>query len=336
MMNRFNEDISGKLITYFQQKLGVREHHTGWWRQGTCPECGKEKKFGINILMNRSNCFSCAYRPRPFNLMLKLEGLKTYREGYNFLKAFDSTFYTESKIELLETKQTELPESFRLLSLGNSNVAKIARRYMENRGFNIFNLTMKGVGYCTQGRYAFRIIIPFYERGALVYFNAREFINTGQSHLNPGTDEFGIGKAMLMYNADALYIYRRVYLVESAINALTLGDRAFTIGGKISSDYQVSDILKSPCREVVIILDPDAEYEALKLGMTLVNHKRVKVILLPKIKSKKDPEKFLDINNLGKKRVMEIVHKTPWQSHLDLYKVFINTPKPIHAIYEEA
>lgn len=333
-MSKYNQDVTGKLITYFQQKLGVREHHTGWFRQGTCPECGKEKKFGINVLMNRTNCFSCAYRPRPFNLMLRLEGLKTYVEGYNFLKAFDAATYVDKEIDLLKTKKTELPESFRLLSIGTNQVSNLARAYMRSRGFNIFNLTMKGIGYCTKGKYAFRIIIPFYEKGQLVYFNAREFINTGQSHLNPGTEEFGVGKAMQMYNKDALFVYKRVYMVESAMNALTLGDRAFTIGGKIPSEYQISDIIRSPCEEVVIILDPDAEYEALKAGMALAGHKKVKVIILPKVRSKKSPDKFLDINNLGKKLIMDFVYKSPWQTHKDLYKIFVNTPKPVHATSE--
>lgn len=331
-MGRFNDDITGKLITYFRQKLGVKEHHTGWFRQGTCPDCGKEKKFGINILMDRTNCFSCAFRPRPFSLMMKLEGLHTYREAFNFINAFDSTEGIDTHVDLLETKkETELPESFKLLSLGNNNVAKMAQNYMRKRGFNVFNLTLKGIGYCTKGRYAFRIIIPFYEKGRLVYLNAREFINTGQSHLNPGIDEFGMGKAMQVYNRDALNIYKRVYMVESTINALTLGDRAFTIGGKIPSHYQISDILKSKCQEVIIILDPDALFEALKAGMALVGHKRVKVVDLPKIKSKKDPKKFMDINEFGKEFVIERVKEAKWQSHSDLYKIFINTPQPVHA-----
>jgi len=334
-MSKFNDDIAGRLVTYFLQKLDAREHHTGWLRQGTCPACGKTKKFGINIIMDRTNCFSCGYHPKPIFLVMKLENLTTYIQVFKFLKAFEYTSYYQGEVELLETKPTYLPESFKLLSIGTSYTAKLARRYMEKRGFDILDLTMKGVGYCTSGKYKHRIIIPFYKKGKLVYFNAREFIQTGYKHLNPGVEEFGIGKSMLSYNSDCLYIYKTVALVESAMNALTIGDRAFTIGGKIISEYQYSDIIKSPCEGVVIILDPDAYWEALRTGLQLVNHKKVKVVNIPKIPSKKEKGKFLDINDLGRKKVVEYIKQTPWQSYKDIYRLFINEPKPIHNnIYE--
>jgi hypothetical protein len=325
-MISFNDKIRGKLITYFIHKLDVKPHKTGWLIRGTCPDCGATKKFGVNIYTNWTHCFKCEFKKQPLRLLMQLENLTTFPATFKFLESFHEAELTEKVPELLTAKKSTLPESYKLISIGTSTVAKIAQRYMKKRGYNLMYLSMKGVGYCTSGKYAHRIIIPYYENGEVVYFNAREFINTGFRHLNPDVDEFGLGKSMLIYNVDCLKIYKRVYMLESATNSLTMGDRAFGIGGKVASDYQISKIIRSPAKEVVIILDPDAYYESLKAGLKLVLHKKVKVVKLPKVPDGKG--KFKDVNDFGKLETLKYVKETPWQSYSMIYKEFIRTPKP--------
>src|SRR5690606_20249091 len=141
-------------------------------------------------------------------------------------RAFEDAPFLETYQEALIQKPAELPVGFTLLSLGNSMVSKSARKYMRERGFKIKELSMMGIGYCARGEYKYRIIIPFYEAGRLIYFNARQFIELGSKFKNPAIEDFGIGKNMLMYNVDALAIYNKIYLVESATNAITLGNNA--------------------------------------------------------------------------------------------------------------
>jgi DNA primase len=192
---------------------------------------------------------------------------------------------------------------------------------MKGRGYDIDELALKGVGYCTKGPYKGRIITPFYENGRVVYFNARKFIDVGEKHKNPSINEFGVGKSLLIYNVDALWLYNRTYLVESATNALTLGDRAIATGGKKLSNYQVSKIIKSPCKEVSIVLDKDAWWEALQLGLKLSPHKRVRLIEMPDDR---------DVNELGKKKSLKLIKKSKVLSYKEIYKLFINTEKPEH------
>jgi hypothetical protein len=328
-MITFNDKIRGKLITYFIHKLEVKPHKTGWLIRGTCPDCGARKKFGVNVYTNWAHCFKCEFKKQPLRLLMQLESLTTYSSTFKFLETFHEADLNQKTPELLETKKSNLPESYKLISIGTSQVAKLAQSYMRKRGYNLMYLTMKGVGYCTKGKYANRIIIPYYKNGEVAYFNAREFINTGFRHLNPDVDQFGTGKSMLIYNVDCLKIYKRVYLVESATNALTLGDRAFGIGGKVPSDYQISNIISSPVKEVVILLDPDAYYEAIKAGLKLVAHKKVKVIKLPKVAK---GDKFKDVNDFGKKETLKFVKETPWQNYSMIYKEFIRTKKPVNFV----
>ena len=326
-MKAFSRELQGKLVTYFIQKLGVVPHRTGWLRQGVCPNCGKVKKLGINLYLNRTNCFSCGYHPVPLLLVLKLENFDTYNEVYRYLEAFESADYLETHLPMLEQKEVILPESFKLLSFGTSALGNMARNYMRKRGYNINALTLRGVGYCTKGDYAYRIIIPFYEKGNLIYFNARQFMEVGSKHKNPPMDEFGIGKSLLLYNGDALHLYKTVYLVESATNALTLGPRAIGTGGKLVSAHQRSKILRSPCKRVVLLWDPDAYWEALHLALDLAKHKEVKVVKMPsKYKGKDNP----DVNDLGKKVTMGLIKKESYLTYSQVYKRFIAEPKPVH------
>lgn len=318
---RYNRQVAAQLTTWFLSRLGGHQHRTGWLRQGECPNCGKEKKYGMSVYLDRTNCFSCGYHPKPLRLLMKVEGLESYNEAYKFLGAFDEASLLDKPVKQLKQKFGKLPESYRLLTLGDSMYSKLARKYMKGRGYNITDLSMRGVGYCTSGKYGGRIIIPFYEGGKMVYFNARQFINVGEKHKNPPIEEFGIGKSLLIYNADCLQVYKKVYLVESATNSLTLGDKAFAIGGKKISGYQLSKVIKSPCKDVIMILDPDAYWEALKTGLTLCRYKRVKIVKLPDKK---------DVNDIGKKETLKLVKKSPWLTYKDIYKIYLNTERPLH------
>lgn len=323
--------MRAKMVSYFVDKLGVVPHNTGWLRQGLCPQCSKDKKFGINLFLNRTNCFSCGYHPVPLYLVMKLENLDTYTQVFKFLDAFEGAEYLEIAMPVLEEKKVKLPESFRLLSFGEGSVARMARNYMKKRGYSIDKLTMKGVGYCTKGEYAYRIIIPFYAQGKIIYFNARQFIEVGSKHKNPPITEFGIGKNLIIYNVDALSVYEKIYMVESATNALTLGDNACAFGGKLASVYQLSKVIQSPVKYVVILWDPDAYWEALKMALQLVPYKKVKVVKLPmKYKGKSKP----DVNDLGRKKTLEFVKKYTYMNYSQLFNLYIQEPIPIYHLPE--
>ena len=311
-MAAFNKSLHSKIYAYFIQRLNCRKYRRGWLK-GNCPSCGAQDKFGVNMGQNRTNCFKCGFNKKPLNVISFIEGHNTYEETRNFLGLFEGLEYYEPPVEVLKQKRVELPESYKLISLGDSTFSHICRNYLRKRGFSISKLEMAGIGYCTSGDYALRIIIPYYISGKLVYYNARKVVDDDTVKFkNPTLDEVGIGKSLLIYNRDCLYTYKRVYLVESATNALTIGDTAFGIGGKTLSDYQFGEIVKSPCEEVVIILDPDAWDWAIKAAMKLIWHKRVKLVRL---------EDETDVNNIGRKKTMRYVKSSKWVTYNDLLKL---------------
>lgn len=311
---KITNQFKSRLKTYFIKRLGAFDYKHGWMKLPVCPYCHRELKMGVNLSMYRTNCFRCNEHPNPSQLVMDIEGFETYHELINFLNSgkFDELEFHEEKVELAEAKPLYLPDSFRLLSMGSSQVAKSIRGYVKSRGFSISELCKHGVGYATKEPFFGYLIIPFYYRGQLRYYNARNVIGQGPRYNNPNKDITGVGKEFIIFNYDALEMYRSVYICEGALNALTIGDRGIATMGKAISQYQVNELLKSSCQRFIILLDPDAKRYAINLALKLVAYKKVKVVFLP--------EGF-DVNDLGKKQTLKLVYQTRYQSYQELIQI---------------
>lgn len=306
-----NKPMRSKLYSYAIKRLGLREYRRGWLK-GTCPDCNRHDKFGINLSQNRTNCFVCGFHPSPVRLVMDLEGLSDFQETWIYLKAYEGREYLEPVVERIERIDTILPDGFKSLILGDSRVAIAARDYVNGRGFDSEEMAYKGWGYGIRGKYFGYIIIPFYIGGKLIYFNGRRFIGAGPKYLNPEIEDFGIGKSLIMYNIDALALYETVYLMEGVFNAQTLGDQGVATGGKKISHYQVSMLIKSDVENVIILLDPDAMEDAVRVGLELAYHKNIKLIELPEDQ---------DVNDIGQKKTLRYVDKAEWLSYNNLLKM---------------
>jgi hypothetical protein len=293
------------------QKLGLYNYRRGWLK-GDCPSCGKHK-FGIHLGLNRSNCFSCEYNIKPIDLVIELESLETIHQVHALLNNIDGIEYVEPIIEPYQLKKnTVLPDNYINIRRGDSRFGKTARAILIKRGFNIKKLSRAGWGYCTKGKYQGYIIMPFYLNNKLVYFNARKFLGDGPKFNNPDIDDFGLGKSMILYNIDALYMYNKVYLVESVMNSETMGSNGIATGGKKLSNYQLNTIIKSPVKKIIIGLDDDAIEDAIKVAFKLLDYKKVKILLMPKKQ---------DVNDIGKKATKKLEMKSRYLNHKSLMKL---------------
>ena len=311
---KITNQFKSRLKTYFIKRLGAFDYKHGWMKLPVCPYCHRELKMGVNLSMYRTNCFRCNEHPNPSQLVMDIEGFETYHELINFLNSgkFDELEFHEEKVELAEAKPLYLPEGFRILSFGKSQVARSIRGYVKSRGFSIQELSRHGIGYATKEPYFGYLIIPFYYKGQLRYYNARNVIGTGPRYNNPNKDITGVGKEFIIFNYDALEMYRSVFVCEGALNALTMGDRGIATMGKAISAYQVNELLKSSCERFIILLDPDAKKYAINLALKLVAYKKVKVVFLPEGK---------DVNDLGKKETLKLVYNTRYQSYQELIAI---------------
>ena len=316
-MSRLSRDTQSKLHTYFIKTIGATDYNHGWLKSD-CPHCGKPQKFGINLSQNRTNCFVCGEKLSPINLLMMLEGFQTFSEATHFLNTGDfyDLSYKETTVPLKTSESSiNLPEHFVLFGTrDNSYVGKAARATLIKRGFNIDEVRKLGWGYCNDGEYLGYMIIPFINDNRLVYFNARRILGSGPRYNNPRNEDDEIGKSYIIYNEDALYLYKKVYLCEGAINATTMGEQGISSGGKDISKYQINKILQSPVERVVIMFDSEwfAKLKAIELALQLIPMKKVKVVFFP-------PEK--DVNDIGRKKSKILARETPYMNYNDLIKL---------------
>ena len=311
---KITNDFKSKLQTYFVKRLNAFNYKHGWMRIPVCPYCHREQKLGVNLSLYRTNCFRCGEHPTPAQLVMDVEGLETYHELVEFLNngQFNELVFKEEKVELSSVKPVYLPEGFSLISRGDSTLAKGIRNYIVNRGFTLDYLTKNGIGYCNKKPFFGYLIIPFYYHGKLRYFNARSVIGNGPRYNNPNKDITGVGKEFIIFNHDALEMYRSVFLCEGAINALTMGERGIATMGKAISRYQLNEIIKSQVERVIILLDPDAKKYAIDVALKLIDFKKVKVVFLPD---------GYDVNDLGKTKTMKLVYKQHYATYKDLIQI---------------
>lgn len=304
--------LRDNLYTYFINKWGMYDYTRGWLK-GNCPYCGKENKFGVNLASNKAHCFVCDERAKPISVVAYIERA-SINEAMGIIRGFEGLAYIEPTVVEYERQKVILPEGYHKLTEGDSQIARSARNYIKNkRGLDVRKLSEKGFGYCDKGDLFGYIIMPFYLRGQLVYYQARNFMANGPKFNNPKIEDFGIGKSVLIYNYDSLWLYDSTHLVESVFNAETIGDNSVGLLGKSIAPWQWSAIISSPVKRVTILLDPDAYYEkALPLALSIAPYKLVKVINLP------DGQ---DVNSYGRTRTMQLKRKTHYQSYSELLKL---------------
>lgn len=322
MSNRYTEEVASRLYSYFVERLDLVENSNGWL-VGDCPSCGKVRKFGINVSIGMTNCFVCGPGPGPVALVKNLEGFKTFAEVYKLLQSYEAfNIDLGKRSETPKKAKTKiikaLPKEYKMVGLYDSVIDRVVRKQLKARGFSLTKAMMLGFGYCTTGEFKNRLIIPFYRGGEIIYFNARQITKNGVKYKNPKEEDIEIGKGQVIYNYDALYFYRKVWIFEGVFNAATIGNQATATGGKILTPWQLNEYIKSPCKRIVIALDDDAYKEALKLALQLAPHKKVKVLKFPKGK---------DANDIGKKATKELEKNTPYLTYKEIYNKYITADR---------
>lgn len=327
-MGMYSKKTIKQLYRWFIHKLGAKPKARGWLNT-TCPFCGAKGKFGVKPFTNNTHCFRCGYSEPPIKVIQDLLNLDTEKEAWK--QVFSDDWGTidvklpESELTINnKVKGLELPDGFHNIIFGTNLVARKCREYLKRRGFSVAKLSQKGFGYCDSGPYKGYVIIPYIMHDQLVYFNARKVLLGGLTkYKNPVANDVGLGKAYVIYNIEALYIYKRIQICEGAFNAETIGDTAIATAGKLLTEWQINTILSSPVEAIDLLLDPDALIESINLALKLVNFKKVRVVYW---EDKKKDGSYLDVNDLGKKETIRRIRKHKFLTYGELinYKMDVN------------
>jgi DNA primase len=236
--------------------LGVGSSLKGNEQAHHCPFCHHhKKKLQINLETQKWHCWVCdASGVRIKSLLKKLKvdykTIERLKEVYG-----DDYEYQQSSEDYPE--KLELPVEFKSLYLKPKSINPIynqAISYLKRRGITMDEVLKYNIGYCENGDYGGRLIIPSYtESGELNYFIARSFYdNNKMKYKNPP-----VSRNVVVFD-NQINWNEPITLVEGVFDAFSVKRNAIPLLSKFLLKELRDKILNKGVSEVNILLDSDA------------------------------------------------------------------------------
>ena len=229
-----------------------------------CPSCKHHKrKLNINTTTGYYQCWVCGFSGKSFTSLLKK--VKAPAEFYKVLcKDNVKITYTieEDKKELI------LPEEFKPLCKPNKDFAyKHALNYCLQRNLTIHEIVRYNIGYCSEGNFANRVIIPSYDKdGKLNFYCGRDFCGGKLKYrLCDGSKDIIGFELFTDFN-------QPITVVEGPFDALSVKYNVVPLFGKtLSKKLKIKLMTNKPPR-VNVLLDNDALSSSIKICEFLVSN----------------------------------------------------------------
>jgi DNA primase len=225
-----------------------------------CPYCKHhKKKLSINIEKNVYKCWICETLGRDLRRLVRRFGDFNHLQAWDKLtnridiNEFDDLFAEEYKDPEIP-KYLGIPQGFSSLTNKPTLSATPALNYLKNRGVVEKDVLYWKMGYCMEGRYAKRIIIPSFDaNGDLNYFVARTFSSDPRKYLNPPCSKDVIfNELYLEWDTDLV-------LTEGVFDAVVAGPNAVPLlGSTLHPNSKLFMKIVQNDTPVFLALDPDA------------------------------------------------------------------------------
>lgn len=210
---------------------------------------------------NPWHCWISDKKGRTISSLFKQMGLS--KEWFEQLsKIIESSRYRINK-ETKTVTTLSLPENYSPLWIKkNTPDYRNAIHYLAQRGVSMLDILKYRIGYCEQGEYSGKIIIPSYdEAGQLNYFVSRAFYRADkQKHKNPKISKDIIGFDLTINWSQP------IVLCEGAFDAIAIKRNAIPLFGKIIQPALQKKIIEKRVRDIYICLDADALKNAVQIA----------------------------------------------------------------------
>ena len=182
--------------------------------------------------------------------------------------------------------------------------------YLYKRGIDDSDILKYNIGYCDDGLYSNRIIVPSYDfEGQLNFFVGRDFYNSKMKYRNTPTTKNVIGFELFI-NWD-----EPIILCEGVFDAMTFKRNAIPLYGKTVMSKLQKKIIESKVKTIYLALDNDAMVDAVKISENFINN-GIKVRMMEF--KEKDP------NEVGFKNLLYLIDRTQQTRFLDLMRMKLN------------
>ena len=288
------------IIGILDDVLGIGTSMKGNEQAHHCPFCHHhKKKLQINLNTQQWHCWVCDSKGRKIQTLLRRlqvdnKKIKKVYEIYGDDYIVSTISTDEEKVEL------RLPSEFKSLlekPKGLNPLYKKVVQYAKDRNITKEDIIRYNIGYCDGGIYNNRIIIPSYDsNNRLNYFIARSvFVEEKFKYKNPP-----VSKNVTMFE-NQINWNQPITLCEGVFDALAIKRNAIPLLGKFIPKTLMDSIYKKGVKEIKILLDTDAQEQALYYVNYFMNNGIVVTNILP---TEKDAGEmgFSQVNSILKEK----------------------------------
>lgn len=258
--------VSGKnkltVINILDTALGVGSSLKGNEQAHHCPFCNHhKKKLQVNLDTQRWHCWVCDSKGRSIQSLLRK--LNVDIRDLNRLK----DIYGEDDYTLVEKDEyvakLQLPSEFKQLHFkpkGFQPEYNQALNYLKERGITQADIVKYNIGYCSDGLYFGRIIVPSYdENGDLNYFVARSYYKEERmKYKNPP-----VNRDVIVFE-NQINWNEPITLVEGVFDSFSVKRNCIPLLGKFLLSKLKNKIIEKGVKDITILLDSDAIADSTK------------------------------------------------------------------------
>jgi DNA primase len=248
----------------FLQNNGVDVEMKANQIAGTCPFCNWTRtSFYVAPDTGRWICHYCNERGGPVQLVAQVANVSYDKAIERIVDNFTVNPYSDEDEEEYhepEVVSISLPSEFRGLAGKSESIAATPYlRYARKRKLDEALLRRYKIGYCADGFYAGRLVVPVYHFGKLVNFVARAVSKKADKKVltPPGNEQYDY-----LFNLDNIWGVEDIIVVEGVFDALVLPEMAVASFGKKITGKQVKLMQQSGVKKVTFCYDEDAIDEA--------------------------------------------------------------------------
>ena len=250
-----------------------------------CPFCDhRKKKLSINFEKGKFKCWVCDSRGN----LRKLVRKKATFELFQKWKQIDGEVDLNTNLDDLfsETEQVteeivSLPDGFTTLtSISNPISFKKYSNYLKKRGITPQDTLYWKIGFCSEGEYKDRVIIPSFNiEGDLNFFVGRTVVGDKFSKFKQPqvSKDIIFNELYIDFDSD-------IVLVEGIFDAIKAGNNAIPLlGSTLREESKLFQKIVSYDSTVYTALDPDASKKENDIIRKLINYdiEVYKVDILP-------------------------------------------------------
>ena len=251
------------VITILDTVLGVGSSLKGNEQAHHCPFCNHhKKKLQVNLDTQRWHCWVCDSKGRSIQSLLRklnvdIRDLNKLRDIYG-----DEDYTLVEKDEYVAKLQ--LPSEFKQLYFKPTGlfnpVYNKAIHYLKERGIHMADIAKYNIGYCENGVYGGRVIIPSYDdNGDLNYFVARSFYeDEPYKYKNPP-----VSRDVIVFE-NQINWNEPIILCEGVFDSFSIKRNVIPLLGKFLLSKLRNKIMEKGVKEVTIMLDADAISDSTK------------------------------------------------------------------------